>query len=474
MIVRILKSYTLIGKIDRFNHDIPSSSYKIFWVDGDEWKSGWCKGNITSEIKVGDRVNLIGRWHIDEKYPSFGSQFFFSSCTKLPPNDVDSGKTSPQEEVTGYIYRMKDRNGNARLFIFKTTNGESLDCYGRVIPGHEIYSEDRLILYGHSKTDTIQPEQERKFHYNKYIKIKGAPVKFPSPAGQQITGNHKSFSVSTAPLNKIQLFLKDIGQITVEYKFHSPVKNTISRHVRTQLLNRIEHSTKKYKDFYFLTAILDRNALDVDVQNFRADFPDFKEILFKCWDEACHDLEKAIKDIKYTIENKNKICSSPTYEQLYPKLPGPYKKNQILVCLKIIDEIYKRDREKTILDMCRSFGQERALRKYLLGLYGVKYKIANWSLTNVTGHWFVIDRHIKKTIKKCLNDTVNNLTISSDYCDQIFDNWFGVFDEETKSYSKISQDLFKEIFPDFISRADYQCLPFIVTQHLWFYGKSVL
>ncbi|MDD5343180.1 MAG: hypothetical protein PHW12_02025, partial [Smithella sp.] len=93
-------------------------------------------------------------------------------------------------------------------------------------------------------------------------------------------------------------------------------------------------------------------------------------------------------------------------------------------------------------------------------------------LTNVTGHWFVIDEpNIKPLIKKDLADTTPpGMEVAAENADAIFEHWFGKLDEINKEYEKFSQNQFSEIFPHFSTNA-CEYLPFIVTQYLWFYGK---
>ncbi len=466
---------TITGRIDRFNYDIPSSSWKIFWIDGDNWKSGWCKGKVSGNIKAGDRVKLIGRWQIDERFPDFGLQFFFSSYSILDERCINSNMPD-QQKVLGRISRMKDRNGNARIFTFKTENGDSFDCYGRVIRGAEIYADDYLTLYGTFSGNLKQQKNEKTgiFYYTSYTKISPPHKQLPRIERRKTRDPNVLVTLS-ASLNTIQSYFQNIGQERIEYEFHNPVVNTISRHVRTQLINRVSHSKDESKDLYFLTAFLDRNALDYDVQKFRIECPNFKDELIKCWSESPIELKNATENIKYTIENYGaNFCSSPTFKKLYKQAPGPYKLNQILICLKIVNEIFKRDQLTTISQLCSTISKEKALRHYLLNLYGVGHKIANWALTNVTGHWFVIDQHIEKVITRKLKDTLRGLEVSSGNADQIFDNWFGIYDEENQTFRNISYDVFTIIFPDFIARKEYKCLPFIVTQYLWYYGKYFL
>ena len=73
--------------------------------------------------------------------------------------------------------------------------------------------------------------------------------------------------------------------MTVWYQFHEPSENTITHHVKRQLRERIVNATPDERDLYFLTAFLDRSALDSDVQEFRKNHPHLKEELMQCWEE---------------------------------------------------------------------------------------------------------------------------------------------------------------------------------------------
>lgn len=269
----------------------------------------------------------------------------------------------------------------------------------------------------------------------------------------------------------INNYIKSITNLTVQYEFHQPCENTIADHVRQQLQDRIIRATPYEKDLYFLTAFLDRSALDVDVQNFRKNHPYFKEELIQCWNEDNHVLTKVTQNIKSALNGFE--VESPTLEKIYQDAPGRFKLNQILICLKIIKEIYALDKHKSISSIIPNERQERLLMEYLLKLHGVGYKLANWSITNVTGHWFVVDIHIKNSINGYLKHTLPNIKVHADDADKIFSNWFGILNENQHQYSLISQNQFISIFPDFLpSECEY--LPFIMTQYLWFHGKFVL
>ena len=64
-----------------------------------------------------------------------------------------------------------------------------------------------------------------------------------------------------------------------------------------------------------------------------------------------------------------------------------------------------------------------------------------------------------------------SLNIAAKNADMIFQNWFGMLDEERKCYTDFTQDDFADVFPIFIKK-DCECLLFIMTQYLWFYGMN--
>jgi len=276
---------------------------------------------------------------------------------------------------------------------------------------------------------------------------------------------------------KMLEFLSRIGQKEVSYDVHVPAKGSISYHVKKQLDEKIKKSNGENKDMFFLSALLDRRTDDKKVQLFRKHHQHFKQELIQCWHEAPHEVEKAVKDIRISLSHKCAFVEpirtkSSSFDRLYKDIP-PIGKEQLLICLKIIDEKFNRQCSSHITDITYDYEAEKNLRKYLLELYGVKYKLANWAISNVTGHWFVIDGRIIKVLEE--NRSVASINIckkiSRDDTDEIFKMWFGTFDEKNKRYSKLCSSQFKSAFPDF-TPADYQYLPFIVTQYLWFYWEK--
>jgi len=271
-------------------------------------------------------------------------------------------------------------------------------------------------------------------------------------------------------------FLQDIGQKKINYEFHQPQNATIAFHVKKQLDERIVQSTSSKKDFFFLTALLDRSVRDEEIQHFRNNYPDFKKDLIKCWSEANHDLTVILTDIKAALEERVCIAKvalkSASFEKLINTVPGRFNKNQLLACLKIIRDQYQCNEKTTISDFLKTIGGERRMKEDLLDIYGLGHKLVNWALTNITGHWFVIDGpNIAPVIKRNLLHTVpHGINVTSENADCIFENWFGVLDETKRDYRKFNREEFTKIFPDFPSNA-YEYLPFIVTQYLWFYGK---
>jgi len=372
-------------------------------------------------------------------------------------------KNKGKYRLKGEVVRIESSRGSEKyLWVRHTWETPDL-CKGIESPDDKIQTGDHIELRGIWKKG---PDSVYK-HHGSYFNFYTYSILPPPIIGQSPS---KALPVSQAdPFEKTHSFMRDIGNVPVTYKPHKPEdENTIAWHARRQLIDRVIQASPMEKDLYFLTAFFDRSALDADVQFFRKNNPHFKEILLQCWQEADEILTKATGDIKNALNNFE--IESPTFKELSYHAPGRFKRNQILICLKIINEIYERKHGKTILDIIGSHSQERRLRDYLIKLHGVGYKIANWSLTNVTGHWFVIDKHIASAINTYLKTTVTGLKINADTSDQIFKNWFGIFDENRKCYSQLSQENFISVFPDF-SPNECEYLPFIVTQYLWFYGK---
>jgi hypothetical protein len=293
------------------------------------------------------------------------------------------------------------------------------------------------------------------------------------PKTREFFGNISSSAFVQKHHSIINDYIKSVSNMTVHYKFHESSENRIADHVRQQLQDRVIKATPDEKDLFFLTAFLDRNALDNYVQDFRKNHPYFKEELVQCWNENSTVLSKVTQNIENTInrfKNGFEIECTPFMEKLYSEVPGKSKLNQFLICLKIIKDVYKLNKNTNISQTIQNVMQERHLRKYLLSLYGVGYKLANWSITNVTGHWFVIDMHIEKAINEYLKYALLNEKAKADNADKIFSGWFGILDEYKHQFSLISQKQFTSIFPNFLpSECEY--LPFIMTQYLWFHGK---
>ena len=271
-------------------------------------------------------------------------------------------------------------------------------------------------------------------------------------------------------------YIKSITNMTVWYQFHEPSENTITHHVKRQLRERIVNATPDERDLYFLTAFLDRSALDSDVQEFRKNHPHLKEELMQCWEEDRDTINNITHNIESTVnrfKNGFEVECGPTMEKIYLDAPGRFKLNQLLICLRIIKDIYKLNKNMYISQIIPDMNRERQLRNYLLKLYGVGYKLANWSITNVTGHYFVVDMHIKNVIDHDLKNTLSGVEVKAESAVKIFADWFGILNENQHQYSRISQKQFIHIFPDFLpSECEY--LPFIMTQYLWFHGKFYL
>lgn len=377
---KYIKEETIAGDIAYFKFNKSTTPYKIFWLQIDDGKGGFCKGNAIQDKKIqeGSRIKLFGSWRIDPKFPSYGKQFFFSS--------------------------------------------------------YEIMSS----------------EEPREMSLEKIF--------------------------------------ANIGNKVINYKFHDPQRSSIALHVRHQLHDRIKKSSPDKKDFCFLTAFLDRNIHDDYCQWFRNRHRQFKDELISCWKEGekFNLIQQALDDTRNCIHDDEFIeklrVKNSCMDKLMSDLPSKFRIslaehdkniiNTFFVCLKIIDEKYKRRDNMHVIASLTNLDEEVKLREYLLSLYGVGPKLSNWSITNITGHWFVIDTNIKKAIKRDLRDFLeDDIDVSFGNADKIFECLFGKFDERAKSFGKFTVDQFMKGFSNF-TEEDYQYLPFIATQHLWFYGRS--
>ena len=286
----------------------------------------------------------------------------------------------------------------------------------------------------------------------------------------------------------LEKIFSNIGNKKINYKFHEPQQSKISLHVRRQLHDRITKSSPDEKDFFFLTAFLDRYIHDDYCQWFRKRHRQFKDELLSCCkeDEKSGLILKAIDDIKNFIGDEKfleELRSKNQYvNSLMLDLPSKFNSslaekdkdiiNEFFLCLKIIDEKYKRRDNINIFASLTSLEEEVNLREYLSSLFGVGPKLKNWTITNITGHWFVIDTNIEEVIKRDLRNFVeDDIEVTAKNADKIFECLFGKFDEKRKSFGKCTVDKFLKSFPNFIEE-DYQYLPFIATQYLWFYGRN--
>ncbi|MDD5343541.1 MAG: hypothetical protein PHW12_03865 [Smithella sp.] len=380
-----------------------------------------------------------------------------------------------KRKISGEIVRIEISKYHETYLWIKQIWDTPYLCKGNENLRNKVHMGDHLALYGNWKRgpDTEYHHEGSFFEFKRYVILTSpSPLIIPT-----VNDEHQSEIESISeqrPSKEILSFLREIGEQQIYYTFNeSSANNTIAQHVKYQLMERVVKASATEKDLYFLTAFFDASALDSQVQSFRKEKPNFKEILIKFWQEADVMLTTATHDIpKYS--GKNFEFENSALQDLCNAAPGRLKRKYLLICFKIVDDIYKRSPQKSILDTVKNYTDERILRDYLIkNIWGVDYKLANWTLTNVTGHWFVIDKHIIKVIDKHLRKTTGLIQASAKNADQIFRKWFGNFNEEEKYYSNISQEQFVNTFPDFLPN-ECEYLPFIVTQYLWFYGKFIM
>jgi len=481
------------GKVLRITFEKPGVKYLEFELSNGE--KCFCRGNAApgkdfSGLTSGAKVKLFGKWGVSNnpKYKSMGEQFNFSDYALLSAIDKATHKTpavtrSPakeastehQEEVRGSIVRFRPFTSDYRIFLLHAIDGRELWCQGTIDSSNPPYESNKVRLVGNWRVNPRRPEFGKQFYFTSCdIITSGKPEKVIRRPHAAPSRNHSAYDGNNNTSGEIIAYVKTIGVRKITYKFHTPKHASIFEHVKFQLNERILLANKNEKDFFFLTALLDRNVKDELVQAFRRTHKNFKQDLLRCWEEAEEVLLKAIGNICATLDSEDVqeeiLRQSPVYRKLANEIPGDYRINQLLVCLKVINEVYKRNKDFFITDFMQDLKKEKEIRNYLDDIFGIGPKLANWALTNVTGHWFVIDEpHIKPLIEKDLAYTLPaSMAVSLDNADTIFEHWFGKFDETNKKFEGFSQSEFAAALHDF-SVESYEFLPFIVTQCLWFF-----
>jgi len=483
---------SIVGKVLRITFEKPGVKYLEFELQGGD--KCFCRGNAApgkdfNNLTPGANVKLYGKWAVSNNpnYKSMGEQFNFSDYELLSSTEGASRKTPEvtssstkeastqhQDEVSGSIVRFRPFTSDYRIFLLHTIDGRALWCQGTIDPSKAPYENNKVRLTGSWRTNSRHPEYGLQFYFTSCdIITSGKPEKVirrPRIVHSKMISANDGIDAT----EKVIAYLKAISGKKITYEFHKPKHASILEHVKFQLNERILQASKNDRDFFFLTALLDRNVKDELVQAFRKENKDFKKDLLRCWVEAERLLLKAtenIREAKGNEEIQREISTqSPAYRKLADAIPGDDSINQLLVCLKVIHDVYKRNKDFFIADFVKVIKAERKMRDSLDDIFGIGPKLANWAVTNITGHWFVIDEpHIKPLIEKDLADTLPaGMVVSLENADAIFEHWFGKLNEISKEYERFSRKEFAAAFPDFpVEACEY--LPFIVTQCLWFY-----
>lgn len=485
---------SIIGKVLRITFEKPGVKYLEF-----ELPNGgkcFCRGNAApgkdfNNLTKGANVRLFGKWGVSNnpQYKSMGEQFNFSDSELLPESETASRKTlevsrpsdrelltQNQEEVSGHIVRFRPFTSNYRIFLLRSIDGREFWCQGSIDPSKIPYENNKVCLLGSWQINPRHTQYGNQFYFTSYEIITFEKPEKVIRRPRIVTSKITSTFDGNDATEKVIAYLKAISGKKITYEFHKPKHASILEHVKFQLNERILQASKNDRDFFFLTAILDRNVKDEVIQSFRKSNRFFKRDLLLCWKEAESALMKAMVDIRLALSDKNILKAvsdiSPTYRKLDHSIRWKNGIDQLLACLRVIRDLYERSENSSIADFVKDIKSEREIRTYLRSIDGIGPKLANWSLTNVTGHWFVIDEpHIKPLIEKDLADTLPaGMAVSLENADAIFEYWFGKLNEVSKEYERFSRKEFAAAFPDFqVETCEY--LPFIVTQCLWFYEK---
>lgn len=282
--------------------------------------------------------------------------------------------------------------------------------------------------------------------------------------------------------------LENILSQKVIYQPHCNCEVAIGHHVKIQLEERVKTTDKKKKDFFFLTSLLDRNIRDEEVQNLRKNCPELKTMLLDVIKNnkievdsllnAEENLTEKFKPKNFLEEHKEiffQLESNNFFKTIYNNVPKRFKISNILVLFNVMKIIFQ-NLNIYISDII-SNDDNLLLYKNLLSIDGISEKLATWSITNVTGHLFVIDTNISKALKSNnLKDKLppklkNKKEVTMKYAQAVWRKFFGRFNnEEWETYPK--SEFVKDFQEYGFSEEDYIYLPFIITQTMWFYGRK--
>lgn len=224
--------------------------------------------------------------------------------------------------------------------------------------------------------------------------------------------------------------LKKIFELIGSVKIDT--NKTIEQAVNSEANERLKESDPEKKLGFFLLAFLDRATNDSMVKEKRNEWK-----------------EKGVENVKSAI-SKNNFC--------YDKLR--FKREIKITHKAIIKRLKDFKNTKAFIEHICSNSQE------LCEIKGVGPKLRDWSITNVTGNEFVVDRHIARVLLR------TGIVSGNDFKhDSIWEKIRRGDDKNglsNKQYEKLkegfSQLNFDEIFKKYS--------PFKSTQYLWYFGRN--
>ncbi|MGD0277508.1 MAG: hypothetical protein ABSB79_15940 [Syntrophales bacterium] len=315
------KRTKIIGKVLRFTYNEPGIKSKYFEVELPDTSKCFCKGDVIlgKTITIGSYLLLQGEWKVNPnlKYKALGEQFYFESYEIITKEIFDAvTRNKPidasikEEMVEGRILKFnlyKDKEPY-RIFLLKSSDNREFYCQGYELQGKELHEELIVRLSGKWKLNPIRPAFGQQFYFSFYEIIdQSKPQKIILRKGNDAL-NSRKFKVDQNI--GFPILMNEIGQKNINYEFHYPQYGTIADHVSIQLHKRIIDSSVAEKEFYFLTAFLDRKVKNEKIELFRKHNQNFKQYLIKCWSEAEAALKAAIDDISRTIKDSNQIVCS--------------------------------------------------------------------------------------------------------------------------------------------------------------------
>lgn len=219
-----------------------------------------------------------------------------------------------------------------------------------------------------------------------------------------------------------------IGSIKID------TDKTIEQAVNDEVNERLKETDPEKKLGFFLLAFLDRATSDNIVKEKR-----------NCWRrQGVENIRQAISENRFNYDGLRRFKEGQGIKETHNEVIG----------------LLENQSTQEFLEYIRHNQNE------LLEITGVGPKLRDWSITNVTGKEYVIDRHIARVLLR--TGIVNGNEFNQGVWQKIRNgkDKSGLSDTQYKKLKEeFSQINFNKIF-------DEPYVPFKATQYLWYFGRN--